>query len=102
MTLRVVKVLCAFAALVVLTGGLGAQERRVSSYVSLDFEYAADILKEFEKKTGIKVEAAHDAEANKTIELTNRIIAEGSSPRADVFWNNECGQTLRLKEKGLL
>jgi iron(III) transport system substrate-binding protein len=79
-----------------------AQDRRVSVYVSLDTEYAEVLLAEFEKKTGIHVDAAFDAEANKTVSLVNKIIAEAKEPRADVYWNNECGQTLRLKDKGLL
>src|SRR5262245_36532684 len=101
MVLRGSGMLCSLAVLVAFAGAsvLRAQERRVSVYVSLDYEYAEEILKEFEKKTGIKVDATPDTEATKTVSLTARIIAEGKDPRADVFWNNECGQTLRLKEK---
>jgi iron(III) transport system substrate-binding protein len=81
---------------------LPAQERRVSVYVSVDFEHAEGILRAFEQKTGIKVDHTTDTEATKTVSLVQRIIAEKGAPRADVFWNNECGQTLRLKDLGLL
>ncbi len=77
-------------------------QRVVTVYVSTDFEYAEGILKAFEKKTGITVAEVHDTEDNKTVGLVNRIIAEGDHAKADVFWNNECGQTVRLKDKGLL
>jgi iron(III) transport system substrate-binding protein len=97
--------LSGFAAAFVLCAlgraGIG-QAREVSVYVSVDFEHAEEILKAFEQKTGIKVKSTTDAEVNKTVGNVNRILNEAKEPRADVFWNNECGQTLRLKEKGLL
>lgn len=88
--------------LLALASPCAGQERKVSVYVSLDFEYAEEILKDFEKKSGIKVGWTIDTEATKTVSLVSRIIEEAKAPRCDVFWNNECGQTLRLKAKGLL
>jgi len=78
------------------------QSRVVTVYVSTDFEHAEPILKEFEKATGIKVEAVSDTEDNKTVGLVNRLIAEAGATRADVFWNNETGQAIRLAKKGIL
>jgi iron(III) transport system substrate-binding protein len=78
------------------------QDRVVTVYVSTDFEHAEPILKEFEKATGIKVEAVSDTEDNKTVGLVNRLIAEAGATRADVFWNNETAQAIRLAKKGLL
>jgi iron(III) transport system substrate-binding protein len=85
-----------------LLGAAVAQERKVVCYVSHDFEHAEVVLKAFEAKTGIKVEAVADVEDNKTVGLANRIVAEGGGTKADVFWNNEAGQAVRLAKRGLL
>ncbi|MCA9322653.1 MAG: extracellular solute-binding protein [Planctomycetes bacterium] len=74
----------------------------VAIYCSLDQEFSEEILRDFETRTGIKVEATFDIEQHKTVGLVNRIISEAEGPRGDVFWNNEVGQTIRLKDKGLL
>ncbi len=94
--MRVLIAFCLVAMAVV------AQDRSVTVYVSTDFEHAEPILKAFEKATGIRVAAVSDTEDNKTVGLVNRLIAEAGATRADVFWNNECGQTIRLARKGLL
>lgn len=80
----------------------GAEPPEVAVYVSLDEEHATAVLKSFEDETGIKVRANYDTEDNKTVGLVNKIIAESGRPLADVYWNNECGQTERLRKKGLL
>jgi iron(III) transport system substrate-binding protein len=71
-------------------------------YTALDREFSEPILAAYEKKRGIEVLAKYDVESTKTVGLTNTIMAEASSPRCDLFWNNEILNTLRLKEKGLL
>lgn len=71
-------------------------------YTSLDQVFSEPILKAFERQTGIQVKAVYDVEASKTTGLVNRLIAENSNPRADVFWNSEVGRTLVLKDKGVL
>lgn len=71
-------------------------------YTSVDRHYSEPILKEFEKKTGIVVDALYDIEAAKTIGLVNKLIAEGSRPRADVFWNGEFLLTQLLADRGIL
>jgi iron(III) transport system substrate-binding protein len=76
--------------------------KQVVIYTSLDQIFSEPILKEFEKKTGIKVKAVYDVEAAKTTGLVNRLIAEKDNPQADVFWNSEVGRTLVLKRKGIL
>lgn len=77
-------------------------EKKVVVYVAHDQDYSEPILKDFEKATGIKVDALYDTEATKTVGLVNRIIAEKVNPRADVFWNNEVMRTVMLKEEGAL
>ncbi|TAN43565.1 MAG: extracellular solute-binding protein [Nitrospirae bacterium] len=95
--------ICSFLILFIsFLSGCKSGERSVVVYVSVDQVYAEPILKAFEKETGIRVRAVYDVEAAKTTGLTTRLIAEKDHPRADVFWNNEFAQTLRLKEQGVL
>jgi iron(III) transport system substrate-binding protein len=98
-----------FALLLLLAGfmaavltGCGTQERIVIAYISVDQIYSEPILKAFERSTGIEVRAVYDVEASKTTGLVTRLIAEKNHPRADVFWNGEFAQTVRLKELGVL
>lgn len=79
------------------TGG-----REVVIYTSVDQVYSEPVLRQFERETGIRVKAVYDVEAAKTTGLATRLAAEQERPRADVFWNNEFLQTLRLKQQGLL
>jgi iron(III) transport system substrate-binding protein len=78
------------------------EDRIVVVYVSHDQEHSEGILKRFEAKSGIRVQAQFDTEDNKTVGLVNRIIQEAAAPVADVFWNNEAAQSERLRRKGLL
>ncbi len=71
-------------------------------YTSVDQIFSQPILSEYEQKTGVNVKAVYDVEAAKTTGLVNRLIAEKSRPKCDVFWNNEIGRTIVLKEKGVL
>ncbi len=71
-------------------------------YTAHDEYYSRPILDTFEEQTGIRVLAVYDTEAAKTTGLVNRLIAEKARPRADVFWNNEVIQTIRLQNEGLL
>ncbi len=80
----------------------GRDPNTVVVYTALDEIYSRPILDAFEAETGINVEAVYDTEASKTTGLVTRLISEGTRPRCDVFWNNECAQTIRLKEQGLL
>jgi iron(III) transport system substrate-binding protein len=71
-------------------------------YVSHDQEHSEQILLQFEKATGIRVLAHFDTEDTKTVGLVSKILSERQAPVADVFWNNECGQSERLKAAGVL
>jgi iron(III) transport system substrate-binding protein len=73
-----------------------AGQQRVVVYVSLDRDYAEPILKRFQEETGIVVEPVYDTEKDKSVGLTARLEAEKDVPRADVFWNNEVVNTIRL------
>ncbi len=91
-----------FFSLTTLSCQKAAKPKEVIIYSSLDQIFSEPILKEFEKKSGIKVKAVYDVEAAKTTGLVNRLIAEKDNPQADVFWNSEVGRTLVLKKKGIL
>ena len=98
-----ISLICCFLVLFVFfIFGCRPGERSVIVYVSVDQVHAEPILKAFEKESGIKMRAVYDVEAAKTTGLTTRLIAEKDHPRADVFWNSEFAQTLRLKEQGVL
>ena len=81
--------------MLVLTGcGLGGPT--VIVYTSQDEVYAEQIFKDFEKDTGIRVEAVYDSEAVKTVGLVKRLLEEAGHPQCDVFWNNEELHTRQL------
>ncbi len=80
-----------------------AEEREeVVVYCALDLEYADAILKEFTAATGLFVRLQADNEITKTVGLANQIKLEKEHPKADVFWNNEIVNTIRLKNFGCL
>ena len=74
----------------------------IVAYVALDREFSEPLLAEYEKQVGVKVRAKFDVESTKTIGLVNLIRSEAARPRADIFWNNEIINTIRLKKLGLL
>lgn len=87
---------------VCFTAGCGRPGPRVVVYCALDREFAEDILKDFEKSTGIEVAVRFDSEANKAVGLYEDLIREKVRPRCDVHWNNEILATLRLADEGVL
>ncbi|MFM7316993.1 MAG: extracellular solute-binding protein, partial [bacterium] len=74
----------------------------IVAYVSLDREFSEPLLNDFEKQSGISIRAKYDVESTKTIGLVNLVRSEAARPRADLFWNNEIINTIRLKKLGLL
>lgn len=97
------KVILVAAVLILLIGCRRSDLKpEVVVYVSVDQVHAEPVLREFERKSGIRVRAVYDVEASKTTGLANRIAAEKARPQADVFWNGEFIQTLRLKADGAL
>lgn len=71
-------------------------------YCSHDSIYSEEILRDFERRTGIPVVIRFDSEATKSLSLTSLILAEREHPQCDVFWNNEVLGTMRLAEAGVL
>ncbi len=70
-------------------------------YCAHDAVFAEEILRAFERRTGIPVAVRYDAEATKSLGLVEQLLRE-SPPRADVFWNNEPLGTIALAEAGRL
>ena len=76
-------------------------QKTVTVYVSEDQVFSEPVLKDFEKKTGIKVRAVYDTEESKSTGVMNRLIAERDNPQADVYWANEPIRAEVLKQKGI-
>ena len=74
----------------------------VTAYIALDREFSEPLIDAFQKAESITVRAKYDVESTKTIGLVNLIRSEAARPRADLFWNNEIINTIRLKNSGLL
>jgi iron(III) transport system substrate-binding protein len=104
------KIIVAFALGVAVTlAGCGRSQDRtkgstseVTIYVSTDRVFSEPILKIYEQKTGVKVNAVYDTEETKSTGLANKLLAEKNNPQADVFWSNEPVRTLMLKKRGVL
>ena len=71
-------------------------------YASTDRVFSEPVLREYEKRTGVRVNAVYDTEETKSTGLANRLIAEKARPQADVFWSNEPVRTLVLKSRDVL
>ena len=82
--------------------GTGGAANEVTIYVSTDRVFSEPILRSYEQKTGVKVNAVYDTEETKSTGLANKLLAEKSNPQADVFWSNEPVRTLVLKQRGVL
>jgi ABC-type glycerol-3-phosphate transport system substrate-binding protein len=54
--------------------------KEITVYVSTDRVFSELILKAFEKKTGVKVNAVYDTEETKSTGLANRLLAEKKQP----------------------
>lgn len=83
--------------------GWGAWRRdELVVYCAHDAIFAEEILRGFEKESGIRVAARYDTEATKSLGLVELLVREAGAPRCDVFWNNEVLGTMDLQRRGLL
>ena len=93
----------AAAALVACQVGRAPEpQRTVTVYVSTDRVFSEPVLREYERRSGVRVDAVYDTEETKSTGLANRLLAEAARPQADVFWSNEPVRTLVLKSRGVL
>ena len=102
--IRFIAILCSITAPVGCRGPDQSQDaqRTVTIYVSTDRVFSEPVLREYEKRTGLRVNTVYDTEETKSTGLANRLIAEQARPQADVFWSNEPVRTLVLKSRGVL
>jgi iron(III) transport system substrate-binding protein len=77
-------------------------ERTVTIYVSTDRVFSEPVLREYERRSRVQVNAVFDTEETKSTGLANRLLAEKARPQADVFWSNEPVRTLVLKSRDVL
>jgi iron(III) transport system substrate-binding protein len=79
-----------------------AEQQTVTVYVSTDRVFSEPVLRAFEQRSGIRVNAVYDTEETKSTGLANRLLAERERAQADVFWSNEPVRTLVLQSRGVL
>src|SRR5215210_7221840 len=82
--------------------GTESGPRTVTVYVSTDRVFSEPVLRQYEQRSGVKVNPLYDTEETKSTGLANRLLAEKNRPQADVFWSNEPVRTLVLKSRGVL
>ena len=84
-------------------GGPGkAAKATVVLYCATDREIAQDLIEQFEKETGIHVEAKFDTEAAKAVGLVQAIRQEKSHPQCDVLWGGGAFFCTMLANDGCL
>lgn len=85
-----------------LAGCGGTPKPAVVLYCAQDRDFAEQILADFEREHGLKVQVKYDTEADKSVSLFVELVQEKDRPRCDVHWNNEILNTLRLQRQGAL
>ena len=88
-------------AALALLGCSASRQRAVTVYVSEDQVFSEPILKDFERETGIRVNAVFDTEEAKSTGVMNRLLAEKGNPQADVYWANEPVRADVLRQQGI-
>lgn len=97
----IVTLLC-LGMLAVLSWSGRDDENTLVVYCSHDSTYSEQILRDFERETGIRLIVRFDTEATKSIGLINLLITEREQPQCDVVWNNEVLGTMKLQGLGML
>jgi iron(III) transport system substrate-binding protein len=82
-------------------GGCASRESRVVLYCAQDREFAEELLADFTRETGVRVDVKYDTEANKSVALAAELEQEADRPRCDVHWNNEPLGSVRLARAGV-
>ena len=100
--------LCIFVLSLLLAGcgGSGAKQeakpeakpQKLTLYCGLMEDYMAKAVQEFQKETGIKVEAVRMSSG----EILGRIKAEKNNPKASVWWGGPADGFIAAKQEGLL
>jgi iron(III) transport system substrate-binding protein len=102
--LKAVQILAGLWFAAACSSGEPAREaqKTVTAYVSTDRVFSEPVLREYERRSGVRVDAVYDTEETKSTGLANRLLAEKNRPQADVFWSNEPVRTLVLKSRDVL
>src|SRR6185436_15342315 len=82
--------------------GCKSSSRQAVLYTSVDQPFSDPILRAFEQSSGLGTRAVFDTEETKSTGVLNRLIAEASSPQADVFWSGDPVRPFLLVRKGLV
>ncbi|HEV8353246.1 MAG TPA: ABC transporter substrate-binding protein [bacterium] len=90
---------CVILAITALSGVVGAQANRVVIYSALDSTVTSEVLKAFERASGLRTEALTLAAAGT---LSTRIQAERARPQADIFLGGSADFHAPLAKQGLL
>lgn len=106
--MRLVAVLLVTVLLTTLVAGCGGggsnsqpaakQNLKLTLYCGLMEDHMVTAMKEFEKDTGIKVEAVRMSSG----EILGRINAEKNNPKASVWWGGPADGFIEAKSNGLL
>jgi iron(III) transport system substrate-binding protein len=83
-------------------GGQTSSAPKVVLYCATDREIAQDLIDQFEKETGIQVEAKFDTEAAKAVGLVQAIRQEEAHPQCDVLWGGGAFFCTILANEGCL
>ena len=95
-------VILLIAVLAAFKAGCGDETRpELVIYTSVDQQFAASVIKLYEQRTGVKVQAVFDTEAAKTTGLVRRLLRETARPRCDVWWSSEPFGTIELARKNV-
>jgi iron(III) transport system substrate-binding protein len=76
--------------------------KKLVLYAAGDLMFSEKVIQDFEKETGLDVDVSSDTELTRGVALRKKIENQKSSPRADVYWNNELINTILLKKGGHL
>jgi iron(III) transport system substrate-binding protein len=90
------------AVLLAVISGCMPAPPEVVAYTSVDQVFSEPIFKEFERQSGIAVRVVYDTEETKSTGVLNRLIAEGASPQADVFWSGDPVRPFLLVKRSLV
>lgn len=97
-----VKPLLACLVLGIALPGCAPGTREVVVYTSVDQVFSEPVFRAFEQQSGVRVRAVFDTEETKSTGVVNRLIAEASSPQADVFWSGDPVRPVVLLRRGLV
>ncbi len=81
--------------------GAPSAATEVVAYTSVDQVFSEPVFRAFEEETGIKVRAVYDTEETKRTGVLNRLIAERTRPRADLFWSGDPVRPFALIGRGM-